>query len=61
MYRQFKGCCVEIFSVSTRNDLREAAPIAVKLGATTADTQFGGDWITLIDLAGNPFCFVCDN
>lgn len=48
-------------SVPTRNDLREAADTAVKLGATMADTQYGGDWITLIDPAGHLFCFVFYN
>lgn len=46
------------FSVPTKKDLLKAANLAVKAGAVIADTQYGGDWITMIDPAGHPFCFV---
>lgn len=47
------------FGVTDKNELEAATKKAVQLGAKIADEQFGEDeWITLIDPAGHPFCFV---
>ena len=42
-----------------RKDLQEALDKALRLGATVADTKYGGgEWITLLDPAGHPFCLL---
>ena len=47
------------FGVADQNELEEATKKAIQLGAKVADTQYGeGEWRTLIDPAGHPFCFV---
>ncbi len=50
------------FAVADKSELKEAVEKAVMLGAKTADEQYGGEeWITMIDPAGHPFCFVVWN
>lgn len=50
------------FAVADKNELKEAMEKAIKLGAKTANEQYGGeDWVTMIDPAGHPFCFVIWN
>ena len=40
-------------------DLKAAVARAEELGARKADTQFGGSqFVTMLDLAGHPFCLV---
>lgn len=47
------------FAVADENALKEATQKAIELGAKVADEQYGGDeWITMLDPAGHPFCFV---
>lgn len=47
------------FAVNSKEDMDAAERHAVACGARRADTQFGGDrFVTLIDPAGHPFCFV---
>jgi catechol 2,3-dioxygenase-like lactoylglutathione lyase family enzyme len=39
------------------NDLPHAVEEAIRLGATKADEQYGGErWITMLDTEGHPFC-----
>jgi len=50
------------FAVADKSELKEAVEKAVMLGAKTADEQYGGEeWITMLDPAGHPFCFVVWN
>lgn len=50
------------FAVADKNELKEAMEKAIKLGAKTANEQYGGeDWVTMLDPAGHPFCFVVWN
>jgi len=50
------------FAVSDKSELKEAVKKAVMLGAKIADEQYGGEeWITMLDPAGHPFCFVVWN
>lgn len=47
------------FAVSDKAQMKRAVEHALACGATLAGTQFGGDqWVTLLDPAGHPFCFV---
>lgn len=47
------------FGVNRREELEEWAARAAALGAVRAETQYGGgDWITMLDPAGHPFCIV---
>jgi len=47
------------FGVSDMNELEAVTQKAIQLGAKVADEQYGdGEWITLLDPAGHPFCFV---
>lgn len=47
------------FGVSDRAELGEMLDKALGLGARIAETQYGdGEWITLLDPAGHPFCLV---
>ena len=47
------------FGVNDTNELQEMVDKAVKLGAKIPETQYGdGEWITLLDPAGHPFCIV---
>ena len=48
--------------VSDKEEMKMAIEKAIRLGAKIADTQYGNDeWITMIDPAGHPFCFVIWN
>jgi len=50
------------FAVADKSELKEAVEKAVMLGAKIADEQYGGEeWITMLDPAGHPFCFVVWN
>ncbi|MBE5995330.1 MAG: VOC family protein [Paenibacillaceae bacterium] len=50
------------FAVADKSELKEAVEKAVMLGAKKADEQYGGEeWITMLDPAGHPFCFVVWN
>ncbi len=50
------------FAVDDKNELKEAMEKAIMLGAKIADQQYGGeDWVTMLDPAGHPFCFVVWN
>ena len=50
------------FAVEDKNALKEAVEKATILGAKIADEQYGGEeWITMLDPAGHPFCFVVWN
>ncbi|NNJ30542.1 VOC family protein [Lacrimispora defluvii] len=50
------------FAVEDKSALKEAVEKATILGAKIADEQYGGeDWITMLDPAGHPFCFVVWN
>lgn len=50
------------FGVKDRAELQEMTDRAVRLGAKIAGTQYGdGEWITLLDPAGHPFCIVVWN
>lgn len=47
------------FGVHNRQELESCVDKAVKLGAKIAEMQYGdGEWITMIDPAGHPFCIV---
>lgn len=47
------------FSVASSVQLELAVQHAIDCGAVKTETQFGGDhWITMLDPAGHPFCFV---
>jgi len=47
------------FAVRDKNELEVTTERALHLGAKVADEQYGdGEWITLLDPAGHPFCFV---
>lgn len=47
------------FAVADQTEMKDMMARALALGATEAREQFGGDdWITLLDPAGHPFCFV---
>jgi sugar/nucleoside kinase (ribokinase family) len=47
------------FAVTDKEDLKEAVEKAIMLGAKIASEQYGGeDWVTMVDPAGHPFCFV---
>ena len=47
------------FAVADKQELKEAMGKAIKLGAKIANKQYGGEeWITMLDPAGHPFCFV---
>ncbi|MDF2888093.1 MAG: Glyoxalase-like domain protein [Lacrimispora sp.] len=47
------------FAVADKSELKESVEKAVMLGAQIADEQYGGEeWITMLDPAGHPFCFV---
>uniref|UniRef100_UPI0006D152A8 VOC family protein n=1 Tax=Clostridium sp. NkU-1 TaxID=1095009 RepID=UPI0006D152A8 len=50
------------FAVADKNELKEAIGKAIKLGAKIANEQYGGEeWVTMLDPAGHPFCFVVWN
>ena len=50
------------FAVADKSELKESVEKAVMLGAKIADEQYGGEeWITMLDPAGHPFCFVVWN
>lgn len=50
------------FAVEDKSALKEAVEKATILGAKIADEQYGGEeWITMLDHAGHPFCFVVWN
>lgn len=47
------------FAVKDKKELEATTERALQLGAKVADEQYGnGEWITLLDPAGHPFCFV---
>lgn len=47
------------FAVADKKELQKATEKAIQLGAKIADQQYGGEeWITMLDPAGHPFCFV---
>jgi catechol 2,3-dioxygenase-like lactoylglutathione lyase family enzyme len=47
------------FAVNNISQLKDAMKKAIELGAKIADEQYGGeDWVTMLDPAGHPFCFV---
>lgn len=46
------------FAVANRNELEEAVKKAEILGAKKAGAQYGDEWVTMLDPAGHPFCFV---
>ncbi len=47
------------FAVADKSELKEAVEKAVMLGAKKAEDQYcGEEWITMLDPAGHPFCFV---
>jgi catechol 2,3-dioxygenase-like lactoylglutathione lyase family enzyme len=46
------------FAVADAAAMRQAADHALCCGAVMAPVQFSGRWITLIDPAGHPLCFV---
>ncbi|GLC78664.1 VOC family protein [Lacrimispora brassicae] len=47
------------FAVADKNELKEAMEKATMLGAKIANEQYGGgEWVTMLDPAGHPFCFV---
>lgn len=50
------------FAVADKSELKESVEKAVMLGAKIAGEQYGGEeWITMLDPAGHPFCFVVWN
>ena len=50
------------FGVTDKKELKEAIEKAIKLGAKIANDQYGGEeWVTMLDPAGHPFCFVVWN
>lgn len=47
------------FAVQDKKELEAMTERALQLGAKVTDDQYGdGEWITLLDPAGHPFCFV---
>ena len=49
-------------ALADKNERKEAIEKAIKLGAKTANEQYGGeDWVTMLDPAGYPYCFVVWN
>lgn len=47
------------FGVKDKKELAEWVDRAIKSGAKLAEMQYGdGEWITMIDPAGHPFCIV---
>ncbi len=47
------------FAVTDKEELKDAVEKAIMLGAKIASEQYGGeDWVTMVDPAGHPFCFV---
>lgn len=47
------------FAVKDKKELEATTKKALQLGAKVANEQYGnGEWITLLDPAGHPFCFV---
>lgn len=47
------------FAVTDKQELKEAMEKATMLGAKIAKKQYGGEeWVTMLDPAGHPFCFV---
>lgn len=47
------------FGVADKNEMEEVTKKAIQLGAKVTDEQYGdGEWITMLDPAGHPFCFV---
>ncbi len=47
------------FAVKDKIELEATTKRALQLGAKVAEQQYGnGEWITLLDPAGHPFCFV---
>lgn len=47
------------FAVRDKSELKVTTERALQLGAKVAEEQYGdGEWITLLDPAGHPFCFV---
>ena len=47
------------FAVADKNELKEAIEKAIMLGGKMANKQYGGEeWVTMLDPAGHPFCFV---
>lgn len=46
------------FSVADRDELEKAVQKAESLGAKQAQAQYGDEWVTMLDPAGHPFCFV---
>lgn len=47
------------FAVKDKTELEAITKRALQLGAKVAEQQYGnGEWITLLDPAGHPFCFV---
>ncbi|WP_077610992.1 VOC family protein [Clostridium sp. Marseille-P2415] len=47
------------FAVADKDELKEATENAIELGAKITDEQYGREeWVTMIDPAGHPFCFV---
>ncbi len=47
------------FAVRDKSELKVTTERALQLGAKVAEEQYGdGEWITLFDPAGHPFCFV---
>ena len=48
-------------TVANQDALRAAVDHAIACGAHLADTQYGeGRYLTLVDPAGHPFCFVTE-
>lgn len=47
------------FAVSNKKELLEATQKALQLGAEISENQYGdGEWVTLFDPSGHPFCIV---
>ena len=47
------------FGVDSKQELEKWKDKAIKLGAKIAGMQYGnGEWVTMIDPAGHPFCLV---
>ena len=45
--------------VADKVEMDKAIEKAFQLGASISETQYGnGEWVTLLDPAGHPFCFV---
>ncbi|WP_024295100.1 VOC family protein [Lacrimispora indolis] len=50
------------FAVTDKSELKEATEKAIELGARIANGQYGGEeWVTMLDPADHPFCFVVWN